>query len=319
MKLDVSPTSFTSDIAYDLAVITVGFERRSSYLLRRDVQASRIVAVAFLEVNEHSFASNLELARKSGADIFVSHPYERLDQLNAEWPRLRRLALDHSIRIAVDISSMTRIRLASTVLNLQSIADIIGSDVTVDFFYSPGLFIPPSLSLSGPLSIAPVLPEFSGRLRRTSLPLGGVVGLGYEPQRALGAFEWLEPNRAWAFSPKGLDIRFEQEVSEANRQLLDVLGPRSVFEYEVVRGADIVYALDSFVFAFKKQYRLVLLPMGPKIFSLACLLIGMDLDGDRPAVWRVGGVAYANPVEVVEEGEIVGVRVVFSDRTRKHA
>ncbi len=306
MKYPARPCTFDADCDYDLAVFTVGYERRSSYLWRMGLRGRESMGFAFNAQRVFSTDENLALAISGGATVLERPPGADLsaDLVTA----VGQVSGSRALRVAVDISSMTRRRLASVLLTADALADS-GRPVQVDFFYCPAEYQPADPSPSSAMEAGPVLPEFAGRLRSVSLPVGAVIGLGYEPQRALGAFELLEPSRAWSFRPYGGPERYGTDVLSANRPLLEILGSEAVFDYDVSAGADLLYALDSFVFALESEYRLVLIPMGPKIFALSCLLLGLGSDRSRPAVWRIGERVYDTARDVREDGSIVGIRV----------
>jgi hypothetical protein len=201
--------------------------------------------------------------------------------------------------------------MAATVVELQRFAVRQRHDLSVTFVYSPAEFAPPPAVPSQSLQAGPVTDEFKGRLRRSSLPIGAIIGLGYEPQRALGAFELLEPSSAWAFRPVSHNPQFNSTVEQANSQLLALLGAGSVFPYAVRSGAELIHSLESFVFVIAPDNRVVLIPMGPKIFALACLLVALDRSPERPAVWRVGEDRYVDPPNVSEDGSVVAVEATF--------
>jgi hypothetical protein len=292
------------DREYDLFVYSVGYERRSSHALRLGLTGRRTLALCFEKNHVLSFEDNLAIAKSAGATIFTPSTDDGVRGLVGDY--LPSGAL--TFRIAVDISSMPRQRIASFLLAFDEAAKR-GVDVEMDFFYSPAAFSSPPLTPSSTLHAGPVLREYSGRLRRTSLPIGTLIGLGYEPQRAMGAFELLEPTTAWAFRPQGGDPRFTEALQTSNDLLLRVLGEDRVFDYKVEHALDTVYALESFVYAVQGSHRLVLLPMGPKIFALACLLVALSDEPDRPAVWRVGERVYSHVSDIEENGNLVGLGV----------
>lgn len=307
MKYPASAADFSDQVEYDLAVVSIGYERRSTHLLRRGLTAGKTLGIAFDQLHIHSFDSNLEIAEESGCDIRFAGGQEDAGHLLLEEAEL----FDGGAHLAIDISSMTRKRMASLLLALDQLAGTEIEKLVVDFFYSPAAYLDPPTEPVGTLRAGPLGPEFAGRLRRTSLPVGAVIGLGYEPLRALGAFELLEPTRTWAFRPISPDQRYSEALDAANEQICELIGLDSVLEYDLLSGVEMLYSLESFVFAVQSDYRLVLLPMGPKIFALACLLIGLDSGAERPAVWRVGEVDYHQPSDVIESGSVVGIRVDF--------
>lgn len=302
----VDRVDFNSSRTYDLALVALGFESRARHLVERGLSASRIVAFPFDAHKVLAYEANEAIMRDAGVRIL---PIAADADVRAACVALvEALGPSETVRIAVDISSFSRVRLAEIVLGLQQVAGSLAGSLRVDFYYSPGIFAePPSLAPSV-LSAAPVAVGYHGLLQRSSIPVGAVFGLGYEPQRALGAFELLEPTRAWAFKPRGEDDRYAAAVQSANEQVLKSLGTDFVLEYDVWDAAGTYYALDSFTFSMRDQYRLVLVPMGPKVFALCCLLIGVDASGPKPAVWRVGERVYSSPVDVRPSGSLVGMR-----------
>jgi hypothetical protein len=287
---------------YKLAISSLGFERRSSYLARRGLRADMNLCFAFDNVRVGAFAQNAEDLQARGLHI-IDLPEDRFQ------PELREaLTSSKPNRVAVDISSMTRRRLAAVVSELQMQGRTAGP-LVADFYYSPAKFSPPHEDDVGVLEASP-LPGFGGPLRRASLPVGAVLGLGYEPHRALGIIEYLEPSTAWIFSPVS-SRDYESAVAEANRGVLALVQDEYRLTYEVADPAGTVNALDSLAFSAGESRRVVLVPMGPKIFALAALLVGLAGGEKRPAVWRVGEGLSRRPLVAEEEGHVIGLRVEF--------
>lgn len=311
MRHPVSPVRDPfADTGYDAVLYTIGFERRSSFPVRSGLPTARLIGFPFESNRIGQFSENLAISLHAGAEVIDGEDGSYRGALRRVVEGLPQT--DRTPRIAVDISSMTRERLASTVLVLDELASRPGRMVLeVDFLYAVAEFAQPPDVASQNLTAGPVTPEYRGFLRRSSLPLAAVIGLGYEPQRALGVFELLEPTTAWAFRPIGTDARYGDAISRSNTQLLSLVAADHVVEYEVADPAGLVYGLDSFLFSISDEFRVVLLPLGPKIFALACLLLGLGEQPERPAVWRVGEGNYGSCPPVEEAGTYVGVRVHF--------
>lgn len=299
----VMDSQFDRDEAYALIVSTCGFERRSSYVCRIGPEAREKVAIEFPGSGGASFESNKVEYRRAGWEF---------DGIRGATARIRRAAGDRSdeaVRIAVDISSMPRAAIAAIVETLFEL----GSALHATFLYVPGAFESSAEAAGRPesLAAAPVSPFFAGALRPPSIPIGLVLGLGLEPHRALGVIELLEPARTWAFTGRGGDRRFEVALAEINGALSGVVEPSRILEYDVRSVAETYGAVESLVFSAGLDYRLILAPSGPKVFTLACLLVGAARDVHRPAVWRVGSARPAIAVDVHEAGDVVAASVMF--------
>lgn len=308
MPFSVRPAKFSAGRSYDLFLCALGFEDRSTFILRSGIDAERRAAFPFNSMRVGAFRNNLQVARAVGAEVHESESDDRFRALMANLLASATRAHE-SATIAVDISSFTRVRLAHIVKALEVASG--STRIEVDFLYAPARFSPPPTTVEGMLEAGPVTPEFRGSMRRVSIPLTAVIGLGYEPQRALGAFELLEPADTWAFLPSSDNRRYDESLQTANSSLLDLIPDGQVLTYNVRDAADTYYRLESFVFTMKTHNRLALVPMGPKIFALCCLLIGANHEAARPAVWRIGERAQSVH-ESEADGHIVALRATIS-------
>ncbi len=296
---------FDDGAAYGLTVMSIGYERRSSYLLRSGLRGRVNYSYAFEAPRGGAYRSNADLYQSAGYSILEVPEGSYGSDLES------RVVDAGEANVAVDISSMTRRRLAATVLALNRAAVRARVSLEVDFYYCPAMFVQPDLDSVGVLRAGP-LPGFEGPLRRASLPVGAMIGLGYEPHRALGIIEYLEPSAAWAFIPQST-ADYEREVQAANESVLTLIPLDKQLRYSIDDPAGTVYALDSFVFAAGERRRIVLVPMGPKVFTLAALLVGLQSGYKRPAVWRVGESIHRKPAIAEEDGRVIGLRVRFSE------
>lgn len=309
MKIAVTALVEPAD-RYDLLIYAIGYEARSTYVLKQGIRGARSLGFAFTTSTVMHFDANLAFAREHGSGILSPGS-------DVEFGSAVRSAVEVALqgieapRICVDISSFTRARIARLLVEFE-IAAKARPDMIVDFLYVPAAFEPPpEIGSAGVLSASPVLARFRGSLRRASIPIAAVFGLGYELQRAIGALELIEPSQAWAFVPSSDDPRFTDAVTDANRQLIASIGSGACLPYPVLDPLESYYLLDSFLFSVREWNRVVLLPMGPKIFALCCLIQGLSTAEARPAVWRVGARSEGLPLESEPRGQIVGLTVRF--------
>ena len=293
---------FDRSKVFDLVISSCGYEHRSSYLCRLGVLASHKMAVVYDTPAGPGTRRNRDLYQGGGWSII------KPEQL----PALGSQILDDCVRpsICIDISSMPRRTMA---LVVQWLWNLPHENADVQFVYCPGQFLG-SLEAAAKieaLSAGPVSDYFRGELRAPSVPLGLIVGLGLEPYRALGLVELVEPSRTWAFVSESIDQRFSEAASAIHETFLTSPNAPTLLRYDIRSLSQTYGALESLSFAVGLKYRLLMAPSGPKLFSLACLLVAAPRVHSRPAVWRVGSASETEPVDVVESGEVVAASAGF--------
>ncbi len=286
---------FDRSTVYDFVIGTCGYERRSSYVCRLGIDGLEKVAIVFPDTEGGAFDQNMEEYRGEGWS------FANVDE--ALMGMSLALSKGHLRILAVDISSMPR-RVIGRIIELLYSART--SAVDVHFIYCPGEFggSARAASIEGPMSAGPISPFYAGLLRAPSIPIGLVVGLGLEPYRAAGVIELLEPARTWLFTAAMGDERFIEAAARVHSSILGSVSIDDEFTYDVRSLSDTYAILESLSFSVGLDYRLILAPSGPKLFSLACLLVGAARDDARPAVWRVGSTRKPQPMDVEEAGDV---------------
>lgn len=289
-----------SDREYDGFLVALGFESRARNIVERmNPKATSRVAWPFDDRRVLAFDENRRCFRQAGfVETSVADP----------WPVLRgsRQSLK-TLRIGVDLSSMTRLRIAETIVALSRWSSDV--PVEIDFWYSMAEFQPPSDIQAANIWSGPIHEEFAGWSAAPDLPVAMVLGLGYEPNNAAGAVLELEPARVLALSPTSGDNRYDESIEVAN-SLLEKLDPRPrILQYRVDRPFDVFVFLEGYLYSLSQVARPVLVPFGPKVFTLCCLLAAMA--HPEAAVWRVTSGALATPSDRSATGEVVGMRVLL--------
>jgi len=297
MTIDIF--NFQSDTigSFDLLIFAVGYEERSRFVAERVHQDSDIiVGYQFDDGHMFSFASNLGFLSEIGGHIM--HANDTLESM------LRSLGIVEFInkKICLDVSSLNRGAMAAILAELIDSDFFLGVHVTV--MYAIARFSKPASEQVDFLDFAP-LPGFSGWTSNPERPTVLVLGLGYETDHAIGALEYLDPSSAFAFSPIGIDERFDREVFTANEAVFDVIAGHRIVYYRVMAPYDTYWQMRSLIFSLIGSARVVLVPMGPKIFSSLCL-VGQRVFGDEISVWRASGHTLAGARDVSASGEIAG-------------
>lgn len=216
-------------------------------------------------------------------------------------------------RVTLDISSLSRDRLAASMLGIAS-GVLSGRPVLLTCLYAPCVFTPPDPPLDSRIvSAGPVAPELTGAVDDLSLPITMAIGLGYERDRAIGAAELLEADKVWGFIPQGYDPRFDEAVMEVNRPLFSGLVGANHVPYRLNRPLELWATLSA---ALTGDGRAVILPLGPKLFAAVSMLFAMEW-WPQVAVWRVSGERddqISDPPPRLPTGDIIGLQVLLRHR-----
>jgi hypothetical protein len=307
MGIEVLDSGSIAD-TYDMFLGTLGYESRSTHLARHKLfNAKRNVALAFPEEDYASYVNNRKFLSGTGFEIVPNTRKSISDLLETALAS----PVDEDARsfsLLIDISSMSRPMLASLIHILSNIKS--GREVASTFVYLPAAFVKGSAE-HPPVAVSePVTPEYAGWSATPELPISAVVGLGYEHDLALGALEYLEPTAAWVFVPTGEDRRYDDAVKEANRNLGAMFSADRSMTYLVDRPVRVHAMLEALVYGLLQNSRPILIPFGPKIFSLCCLLVACTY-APKVTVWRVSGETLSRPGDREASGKIITLKATF--------
>jgi len=319
MYVTGTDVSVCRNTKYDLFVAALGYESRSIYCSQHLIIDARFkIADAFCERHELSYEENMKWFEendftireipedKSVYDIKNHYINTIIDELVCNEPKY-----DRQLMICIDISSMSRYKIA---LWIEFVLVVFaGIKLKVDFLYSlapingsPGEFCP--IKFSGP-----VTSFFAGWSPNIDLPLSVVIGLGYDPIKALGICEYLETTNVYAMAPAFRDENQSDLVMTVNEEFfrwMQRMGTTGgVYNYYVEQPFKSFLDLQSLAYPF---HRAVIIPFGPKIFALQSFLLSI-IYAKKISVWRVSGGQEEEPVQRVASGDVVGLTLVVKD------
>lgn len=297
--------------AFDAFIGACGYEGRSRFVLSSLRQTDMPVLVLDYEsygvlsydVNRRSYEASPQTAFiPVRADAFE----ERLAIEISGVARARNTS--SKIRILFDVSSCSRRLIARTSLLLRSRLPP-GSEVV--FVYAlADYYLPPAGELPSHIS-EPVIGDLAGWSDDLSKPPCAIIGLGFEPGRALGCIDYLEIPTVRLFVPHGPDPRFLEDVVAANDSLLGEVGHEYVFDYSILNAAETYEKIESLVFGLLPRFRPVIIPLGPKIFSVMAIHLAIET---MPwvCVWRTSSGDLAEARDIEASGEVVVFPVVLA-------
>ena len=291
--------------AYDMAIATVGYEQRARHAFQAFRPTARIkLACGFESQQVFEYWPNSKWFESEG--FSTEHKSDRDYRL---WLKgmLGELSPDgRRANVLVDISSVTRVRLAHILVALR---DFSVTPLSVNFVYSLAAFTTPPLEAQANSHVGPVTPEFAGWWGEPDRSVVTVVGLGYEQDKALGAVEHLQSAEIWTFTPTSEIHEYSPAVYEANRTLLESVPPYHQLGYLVQDPFDCFTKLESLVYGILRTQNPVLIPFGPKLFVLCSMLVG--LTHVEAPVWRVSAEGQEPPVNRKASGFVYGLEVSF--------
>jgi hypothetical protein len=232
------------------------------------------IAAAFVSNTVGDFANNVNTLQGFGYKVAPVADHSFIDWLTDSLKQATAKANSEVTTILVDVSSFSRFRLAAIV---QVLADraALGNPVRASFYYSLAEYSPPNKTSAPPLSIGPVLPELAGWYARSYLPTGVLLGLGYEPERAVATIELLQPDGVWAFEPRSPIDGYLEPLRESNELLYHNLSDQSIIAYDPLDAVGLHGKLLNLAAALRTERNINIVPGGPKIFALNALLLAV--------------------------------------------
>jgi hypothetical protein len=300
------PVSEMQSLEFDLVLAASGYEQRARHLAELiGPRRSRAVALGFTDRKLRSRVANDRVFKRLG--------YSLLDVEGLDGSTIRGIihevvnATHSDLRIVLDYTSMTRVWYATAIETLRDLNSR-GTRVEVFLVYTPSKFSPPKESTAN-VEIGPL--QGFCRLQLPTHKTALVVGLGYEAHRASGLVDYVEAAETYAFlADPALDPRFVSCVERNNSDLLKRLGSEHVIRYPLGDLRATEASLSSLCLGLASSYRIILAPLGPKPFSMICLLFAVKFP--VVDVWRVSSGERANVYNRAPLGDPVVLRVIFS-------
>ncbi|UIJ47134.1 hypothetical protein LZK98_09405 [Sphingomonas cannabina] len=279
---------------FDLAILTCGYETRAAYLRKSiALDAAELVVLDYRCDTILSYDENKAFYESLSNRRFIDIDDSLSEKLSTALSKAAAgIDAGNRLRILIDISSCSRSVMAKLLL---AIAETLPGSVELTCAYALSAFDnPPDGELPSHIS-EPVVGDLSGWSDDLSKPPCAVIGMGFEPGRALGCMDYLEIPEVRLFMPYGVDQRFEQAVQEANAVLIAEAGTQSVLPYQILDPAATYEKMESLIYGLLARFRPVIIPLGPKIFAALAMVLAVRML-PRICVWRtssgtIGGIS----------------------------
>jgi hypothetical protein len=265
-----------------------------------------------------SFEENEGYLRSVGAAIVEPRSGEEfrgyitaclLDVMRERIERSNRVS--QKIRVALDISSMSRDRIAWSITAMLDdvfpTAATVGFEMDISIVYAPAAYTADG-GTQDPARISSAVEGFEGWTSHPDRPAVAIIGAGFERDFALAALEALEPADVWLFVPhSAVEPRYNDVVAERTAALSGELGSQTI-AYPVEEPYFTFMQLEDLVSRLTLHSRPVLVPLGPKIFSAIAFLVAR-MHAPEVAVWRVSAGSERLPVDKRPAGSLIGLRI----------
>jgi hypothetical protein len=157
---------------------------------------------------------------------------------------------------------------------------------SVEIFYCPAAFDEPVPQFPCIEKLGPINGYFSAFDADPAKPLCLVMGVGFDAGVSMGIISHLEPRLTYCFWGTGVSKQFDDAVKRANFDFEFSGFNTKVFSYDLKDPVGAFQILESIIYGLRRNYRVVAIPMGPKLFTLHTALIGIAYFGEV-AIWRV--------------------------------
>ncbi|MBO9166790.1 hypothetical protein [Rhizobium sp. L245/93] len=297
-----------SEFKFDVALISVGFEQRCRWVTEsKNIVAGRGIGLEFGFLAEGSYTSNRAFFTARGFKIVEGLGPSAVTTIVKE--AIDGASDGGNLSVFVDISAMSREMIANIVLALKQMAKKFS--VTVTVAYAPSKYSGPYAA--APIRLAsPIKPALAGWSAFPELPVGALFGLGCDPGLALGALQFLEPNKAWIFSPKGIDTQFDKALLSANEHIEDIFDVTR-FDYDIESPSQARGRIEVLLNAIDREFRVVVVPFGPKIFAWLALATVVFTDRSTVGVWAFSSKEQAQLVDRAADGPIIWHSLTLSN------
>lgn len=298
----------------DLVICASGYETRAGHLARnlKKCKKAKLLCFAFEENRDVAARDQNDKKYKSLGYKEVLLPGHSSKVVENIFEDFLNSYESKRCEIIVDVSSMTRAWYGAIVRVLKNNKTM--HHVTVYFTYVPAAYYRPTPPYPPNEIVSPVR-GFSG-LCLPNKPVALIMGLGRDYGRAVGIKEELDPDLALTFSDNpSTNKQFVKDVYTANIELLDKISSENQFYYPLSDSISAYQLLDSVCVGLQRNYRVVLVSIGPKLFGLCCFLIATKYP--QISVWRISAGTKGEIIDVKPSKYVVTMEVEWRNKNGK--
>jgi hypothetical protein len=292
----------------DFFIAACGYQSRSPHLAGMiPAPHAQKFMLSFSEENHVELRRNNEAAFSAVGFKMVKAAPDKPEEVEVLIKRICNATSNSEVVFLVDYSCMPRLWFASI---LESITrnDFHARKITVFFSYTPKKF-----SLEAQKNtiryLGPMITT-KDHLKKKK-PVALVAGLDNSYKSTMELIKKLNPATVVAFIPdSNYDPAYKISVLENNKRLLDLLDKNNIISYEALDLDGINSKLTSRCLDLRLKHEVVIMPQGPKSFSLVSSLLSIRYPDVK--LWEIiTAVKPTDPNNGVAEGDPIVLKVTF--------
>ena len=263
----IDPAQLT-DFKADVFITGLGFETRSTTVSRLIEESSckKIALKGEIRVKEFSFQEN--------ENYFKEHSFEILT-VNSEIPDVDALLgpiEGEQVNIMIDCTSMPPHWYYEFFRWFYENQDGDGK-ARMRIIYTMAKYVRQPASRK--------VKEISDFLKADIKPSNGkkvalILGLGQEKNVSESIYNLVDPDLLYLFyADPPVEKHFVEKVFINNHKLINESPIRNLVAYPIRNGHSIYQSLIDIILPLRDEYSIVLIPQGPKIFSVVAMLVHM--------------------------------------------
>ncbi|HER08636.1 MAG TPA: hypothetical protein ENO20_06960 [Bacteroides sp.] len=263
-----------NDFQPDLFITTLGFESRATHIARLmgGLTCRKIALSATENLKEHSFQENRIFFESAGFEIrpIVSGIPDFGSMLSPSG--------EGNVNILVDCTSMPQLWYFELFRWFSENQEYYAT-ASIRFVYTLAQYVEP-----GPPQKVKRLVDFAkseiaaGTKKKKAL----LLGLGHEESLCESIYRLVRPDLLYLFyADPPVDKQFVEKVFVNNHSLINEVPIRNLIAYPIRNGQVIYQNLVDVILPLRNEYAISLFPQGPKIFSVAAMLIHLSYPDTR--------------------------------------
>lgn len=219
---------------------------------------------------------------------------------------LTSMSWKESVNVLIDYTCMTKVMYGG-IIKLLSLEEFSNIKINVTLSYSHGEYLAPPIQTRN-MFVGPI----SGYSYMTPVvkPTALIIGLGNEVNRAFGLQEYFDSTPFYFVGNSDSNEQYGLDAALINEKLLNSVHESHVFHYSVNNFVSLQSDLISLCKDLNERYRVIIAPCGPKPFTLAALLVAVQLKSVE--VWRVSAAEDIRPFDKEASNKYLFVQLEYS-------
>ncbi len=254
-----------ADFQADLFVSTLSHESRCIAIAKmlEDVTCRKVALSSADQLNDFAYKENLDYYNLHGFEVMPLHH---------EIPDIGQIMYgidSKEARVIFDCTSMSQ-RWYYEFFSWFAESQNRFENVTLRFVYTLAGYV----NDDSPRKVKKVKEFLKIESRKKKVKKALILGLGHEAKVSESIYKIEKPDLVYLYyADPPVDKRFVDQVFVNNHALINLTPIRNLIAYPINNGQAIYQSLMDTILPIRNEYSITLIPQGPKIFSVASMLV----------------------------------------------